>query len=80
MKVRALLTQFDEVDHKEQKGCQSPMELFATSFEQNEEIPLKYRIKTLRINIGCIFLENFASDVIIKWPFTINSIFTLCNF
>ena len=34
-------TLFDEADHIKQRGCPPPMELSETSFERNEEIPLK---------------------------------------
>lgn len=35
-----ILTQFDEVDRKDETICQLLMELFGTSFVQNKEIPL----------------------------------------
>jgi len=35
-----ILTQFDEVNHKDEIKCPLPMELSGTSFVQNKEIPL----------------------------------------
>lgn len=39
-----LLTQFDEVNHKDGTGYLLPMELSGTSFVQNKEIPLAKKI------------------------------------